>query len=281
MKAIRQGPSNRGPFPSAIPTEANPNAFPPAIWVTTVDNKRKSLERRLKTQSRLFRVRIVPVVVVVVRVKPIKIVSLTKLKKFRPLGKVVLGKVFGHVTSSNAFPRDVQVTSVVRKRSILSKFIKNKSRLLTKPVKQNVVVVRPQKLKVIAFATLNRPKKTTHSRLNRPYGKPTTKTAVRGPRVLSYSARQAEKKARYVPVRIIVGRIPRTFGSSPTGSTVIFFDGLNVAGGLNYHKDLSRPHLILIANGDGTFTVFKDRSLTDEKADSILKETYLIDGDIP
>lgn len=72
-----------------------------------------------------------------------------------------------------------------------------------------------------------------------------------------------------------------TVSTGGAGSTVVFFDGLNTSADLHYHKDLNRPHIILTPAGGGTFTVVKDSSLTDMKADSLTKETYLIDGELP
>lgn len=306
---IRPGPW-RKLTPGAKLASVNPNPFPAPVWVTLVVRKKKfaevrtktreqlfpkkgrptkavvpqsstlllvvdkriALNRRIKTQSKFVKPTTTVVIVVSTRVKPIRVVKLLSQRKTKT--QVVFTEKFGKPTS----PRKVVGPLVKQQRNLKRPSIKTQ---LGKPTKTVVVVVtvKPKGPKVLLQQTRRR--SITKSHLGKLYGKPTTKTAVRGPRILSYIARQAEKKARYIPVRIVVGKIPRTFGSSPTGSTVIFFDGLNVAGGLNYHKDLSRPHLILVNNGDGTFTVFKDRSLTDEKADSVLKETYLINGDIP
>jgi hypothetical protein len=71
-----------------------------------------------------------------------------------------------------------------------------------------------------------------------------------------------------------------TVTTSGAGSTVVFYDGLNMAGGLNYHKDIRRPHIELTPAGGNTFTVSKTIDVAEERQ-GILKETILIDGDIP
>lgn len=65
------------------------------------------------------------------------------------------------------------------------------------------------------------------------------------------------------------------------GSVVIFYDGLSVADGLTYHKGLSRPNILLVPVGDGTYTVTKLSGLSDEDPATLSKETYIIDGDLP
>lgn len=65
------------------------------------------------------------------------------------------------------------------------------------------------------------------------------------------------------------------------GSTVIFFNGVSVAGSVTQHQGVSRPQIALADAGGGTYTVTKTYGQSDMDADSVRRETYLIDGVIP
>ena len=66
------------------------------------------------------------------------------------------------------------------------------------------------------------------------------------------------------------------------GSTVTFFTGVSVADGVTHFKGISRPTVTLEDAGGGTYTVTKTHELSGEfNPDSLSRETYLIDGELP
>lgn len=66
------------------------------------------------------------------------------------------------------------------------------------------------------------------------------------------------------------------------GSTVVFFRGVSTADGVTNHQGVSKPTIVLTDAGGGTYTVTKTHKPEGNfKADSVSKETYLIDGVLP
>jgi len=66
------------------------------------------------------------------------------------------------------------------------------------------------------------------------------------------------------------------------GSTVIIFNGVSMAGGATQFQGISRPTIQLADAGGGTYTVTKTYGAAGKlKPDAVIKETYLIDGELP
>lgn len=65
------------------------------------------------------------------------------------------------------------------------------------------------------------------------------------------------------------------------GSVVIIYNQQAMAGGITLHKGVSRPNIALSDAGGGTYNVTKDYNESDFKSDSVSRETYLIDGELP
>lgn len=224
------------------------------------------------------------------KVKPSKAKQVTLISRLRALkryiqGDVQLKKVSGKPTTPSV-PTKARFLGQSINRQEIAKRVQTKSRLnhptaFSSPV---VIVVRPQKLKVLlqALARAGITKRiVSKSKLSKKAGKPTTKTKVVAPHVLDFAAQQTIKKLKFVLGQVVLGKTPLTFGTSPTGSVVVVYDGLSMADGLTTHKGISRPHIILIPAGGGFFTVSKDSTETDMRSDVIHKETYIIDGELP
>lgn len=314
MKPIRKGPRNRGPFAGAEPTQASPRPFPAPIWITLVVQKRKGLDRRVtKTKIVLYDVSgkptgikfpeavavlkgrgrkgtkgkirfILPIKAtgappIVVRVKPIKVVSLVEFLRRRPAIKTTFEKVFGKPTSKPPVRQPNVLSDVTSNRSRRS-YIQGKVKL-GKPTKTVVVVVtvKPQHIKTLLQVARKRAKMST--KLGKVYGKPTTRTIVRAPKVLSFANKEATRKRRYVPVKLVIGKVPRNFNGNPAGSVVLIYTGPTQADGITLHQGISKPHIVLIPVGGGLYTVVKDGAVTEMNASVVHKETYIIDGNLP
>lgn len=72
-----------------------------------------------------------------------------------------------------------------------------------------------------------------------------------------------------------------TTGGGGGGSTVLFYNGVSMAGSVTQHGGISRPQVSLTDAGGGTYNVTKKYEEYDFKADGVNRETYLIDGELP
>lgn len=65
-------------------------------------------------------------------------------------------------------------------------------------------------------------------------------------------------------------------GGGGGGSTVVFFNGVSMA---PTFTGVSKKTITLSDAGGGTYNVTKTSTVSDEKSDSVMKETYTVDGD--
>lgn len=249
---------------------------------------------------------------------PILIVSLIVFRRDKPKVKIVLGRIFGRPTSKvkpkaakqlsfaaiqrmrvkyvafnvKTFKKYGKATKAVQPKSprLLDQTInrqniqrrfKTKATLNKKPTTAIVIVVsrtKPIRLITIATKSLARFIKK-QSKFNKTFGRPTQKPIVRPPQVLSFANKEATRKNRFIPVKIII--VTPTPFAQPTGHTVTLYGGLWVANGLMYHHGLDRPTIILTPVGGGKFNVVKVSGLSDELADQLDKQVVIIDGELP
>lgn len=154
--------------------------FPAPIWVTNVVKKRASLNRRLISRQALGEPIVTIVTAVITKVKPIKIVSFVSKQR----------KSFKGTIS------------------------------LRKPTKTIVVVVQGTKRQLrILLNKVVRKQQKTQFKFTKVFGRPTRSTVPQRARYLKFVAQQAERRSRYVPVKIRLGKVPRLFTPTPPPPT--------------------------------------------------------------
>lgn len=153
--------------------------FPAPIWVTNASKKRVSLNKRLISRWALGEPT-TAVVVAVSKKKPIEIVSLVGFQR----------KPF---------------------RGTIS---------LKKPTKPVIVVVQGTKrqLRVLLNKVVRKQQKSKFG-FTKVFGRPTRKTIPQGARYLKFVAQQAERRSRYIPGKIRLGKVPRLFTPTPPPPT--------------------------------------------------------------
>lgn len=185
--------------------------FPADIWIVSAVNKRANLNKRIVSRWALGEPA-VAVVVVVTRPKAIRMVSLVEFRRPRPKTTIKLFPRSGKATTKTKVVGPLIVKFVSKQRkSFRGKIV------LGKPTKVVVVVSPKFRVSLLHISqhidTRSRPK--TKTQFTRSYGKSTTKTKPKAAIYIKFVAQQAVRRARYAPVKIVVGEVPRTFAPTP------------------------------------------------------------------
>lgn len=280
MKAIRPGPRNRGPFTGTEPNVFLLYQFPAEIWVTSAVQKRKNLERYIVSRYILGEPVRATAAPVQPKPKATKVLLQVKYRKAierRIKTELTFTKVYGRPTTKPGVkgPRVESLVNLKRSKPLVKvQFIK--------PVKSTVVIVQGKVKEILLVSVASTARKKSKGRVvfSKVYGRSTAKTIPKAPRTLSFVAQLAERKARYVPVRIVLNGPTKVVSGTP-GSVVVVFDGLWVADGLTYHKTLSRPTLTITPNPNGGSDVVITGSLSEIDPAILNKKTVTIDGELP
>lgn len=81
------------------------------------------------------------------------------------------------------------------------------------------------------------------------------------------------------PGSVIIGSAQRS--GTGAGSTVNFFNGVTASDGIMQFHGICEPFLTLTDAGGGTYNVDKTYEVRSTQGDSVVDETYLVDGNVP
>lgn len=79
------------------------------------------------------------------------------------------------------------------------------------------------------------------------------------------------------------GGMQGTGGGAPPCPTVLIFNGVSTADGVTHFQGISRPTILLTpCAAPGTYDVNKTYGVSGKlRPDAVIRETYLIDGELP
>lgn len=184
--------------------------FPAPIWVTLAGTKRVVIQKRTIARLALGEPT-VTTVVTVTKSKATKIVSLVEFRRARPKTNVKFIPKFGKATTRVKVVGPQVIGDVSKQRQPIRGKV-----ALKQPTKVVAVVVQRAKRQLLIL--LNKTARKRHKTkfgFTKTFGKATSKVNPKKAQYLKFAALQAERKARYVPVKIKLGKVPRLFTPAP------------------------------------------------------------------
>lgn len=224
--------------------------FPAPIWVTRAVNKRRGLSARIVSRWALGEPTVPVVVVVTIKPKAIRVATLVEFQRRRPKTIVRLIPKFGKATTKvravglrvikfvsqqrKPFRGKVSLRRPIRQPIVVVATKKFGPRLIAavskirRPFRGKVLLRKPTRVVVVVSPKFRvtllqisqhqyaRQQPKTKTQFTKKYGKATTRvSAPKAIKYLKFAAQHAERRARFISVKVILGEAPRTFTFTP------------------------------------------------------------------